>query len=143
MEPGAADTPPPWYAALPEPRASCQLLEQADVAELLESHAALGPHSRRSFLLVDVRRTDWEGGSVATSINLPAHTLYQTRPALHQLCRQAGIKTIIFFCGAPSCPSDPSPPTIRPPTELTGCAWDRELEREGPALRRLDARLPR
>ncbi|KAK4094622.1 hypothetical protein Purlil1_1227 [Purpureocillium lilacinum] len=91
-------SPPPWWAAFPEPKASCHRLEAADVMQLLESHASLGTHSDRSFLLVDVRRTDWEGGTVATSINLPAQTLYQTRPVIYQLCKQAGVKTIIFYC---------------------------------------------
>ncbi|POR31639.1 Uncharacterized protein TPAR_08136 [Tolypocladium paradoxum] len=93
---------PPWWASFPEPKAPCHRLEAADVMQLLESHASLGPHGDRSFLLVDVRRTDWEGGTVATSINLPAHTLYQTRPVIYQLCKQAGIKTIIFYCGSSS-----------------------------------------
>lgn len=53
----------------------------------------------RDFLLVDVRRTDYEGGTVKTSINLPAHSLYQTRPVIYQLCKQAGIRYIIFYCG--------------------------------------------
>ncbi|KND90996.1 hypothetical protein TOPH_04255 [Tolypocladium ophioglossoides CBS 100239] len=92
----------PWWASFPEPKAPCRLIEPVDVLQLLESHSSLGPHSDRSFLLVDVRRTDWEGGTVATSINLPAHTLYQTRPVIYQLCKQAGIKTIIFYCGSSS-----------------------------------------
>ena len=98
-------SPPPWWAAFPEPKASCHRLEAADVMQLLESHASLGTHSDRSFLLVDVRRTDWEGGTVATSINLPAQTLYQTRPVIYQLCKQAGVKTIIFYCGKSTRPS--------------------------------------
>ncbi|KAJ6442828.1 Rhodanese-like protein [Purpureocillium lavendulum] len=96
---GTAAAAPPWWAAFPEPKASCHRLEAADVMQLLESHASLGPHSSdRSFLLVDVRRADWEGGTVATSINLPAQTLYQTRPVIYQLCKQAGVKTVIFYC---------------------------------------------
>ncbi|KYK57471.1 Rhodanese-like protein [Drechmeria coniospora] len=90
----------PWWAAFPEPKANCHSLEAADVKQLIESHASLGANGDRGFLLVDVRRTDWEGGTVTTSINLPAHTLYQTRPVVYQLCKQAGIKTIIFYCGS-------------------------------------------
>lgn len=90
---------PPWWAAFPEPKAPVHALEPEDVAQLLESHSAAGPNSVKSFLLVDVRRTDWEGGTVTSSINLPAHTLYQTRPVIYQLCKQAGVKTIIFYCG--------------------------------------------
>lgn len=91
--------PPPWWASFPDPKAPVHALEPEDVQQLLESHASAGPNSIKSFLLVDVRRTDWEGGTVTTAINFPAHTLYQTRPAIYQLCKQADIKTIIFFCG--------------------------------------------
>lgn len=72
--------------------------------QLLENDAAAvagaqGSSSNRDFLLVDVRRTDWEGGTVATSINLPEQSFYQTRPAVYRLCKQAGIKRVIFYCG--------------------------------------------
>ncbi|KAM4058628.1 rhodanese-like domain-containing protein [Hirsutella rhossiliensis] len=90
---------PPWWASLPEPKASCRRLEPADVMQLLESQSNLDARRHRSFLLVDVRRTDWEGGTLASSINLPAQSFYQTRPVVYQLCKQAGVKTIIFYCG--------------------------------------------
>ncbi|PHH76724.1 hypothetical protein CDD82_3876 [Ophiocordyceps australis] len=93
----------PAWKSMPEPQASCHRLEAADVVQLLESHASLGPHSsHRSFLIVDVRGVEWGGGAVATSINLPAHTLYQTRGAVYQLCKQAGVSTIIFYCDGSS-----------------------------------------
>ncbi|XP_044719828.1 rhodanese-like domain-containing protein [Hirsutella rhossiliensis] len=91
---------PPWWASLPEPKASCRRLEPADVMQLLESQSNLDARRHRSFLLVDVRRTDWEGGTLASSINLPAQSFYQTRPVVYQLCKQAGVKTIIFYCGS-------------------------------------------
>lgn len=90
---------PQWWEAFPEAKASCPRVEAAEVAGLIEKNAAAGEGATRDFLLVDVRRTDWEGGTVATSINFPAHTLYQTRPVIHQLCKQAGIRRIIFYCG--------------------------------------------
>lgn len=88
----------PWWASLPEPKASCRRLEPADVIQLLESQAGLDARRHRSFLLVDVRRTDWQGGALASSINLPAHSFYQTRAIVYQFCKQAGIKTLIFYC---------------------------------------------
>jgi arsenical-resistance protein 2 len=99
--PQAADTPP-WWASLPDVQSSCQYLESAQVLQLLAENAASPKDKPRDFLLVDVRRNDWEGGTIATSINLPAQSFYQTRPIVHQLCRQAGIKTIIFYCGSSS-----------------------------------------
>ncbi|RSL64958.1 hypothetical protein CEP54_004429 [Fusarium duplospermum] len=99
----ASDAPqvtPQWWEAFPEAKASCPRVEAAEVAGLIEKNAAAGKGATRDFLLVDVRRTDWEGGTVATSINFPAHTFYQTRPVIHQLCKQAGIRRIIFYCGS-------------------------------------------
>ncbi|KAI1022842.1 hypothetical protein LB503_000284 [Fusarium chuoi] len=95
------DTPQKqWWEEFPEPKAECPRTDPSIVAKLIEVNAASGKNAHRDFLLVDVRRTDWEGGTIATSINLPAHTLYQTRPQIYQLVKQAGIKRIIFYCGS-------------------------------------------
>lgn len=89
----------PWWAPFPAVQSSPNRIEASQVKELLEADERAGPSSSREFLLVDVRRTDFEGGTIKTSINLPAHSLYQTRPVIYQLCKQAGIKQIIFYCG--------------------------------------------
>lgn len=99
-----ANAPPsgdaaPWWAGLPEPRATCESIENVEVMSLLEETIARAKHEKRNFLLVDVRRNDWDGGTVATSINLPAQSFFQTRPVVYQLCKQAGIERIIFYCG--------------------------------------------
>lgn len=88
-----------WWSAFPEAKASASTIENTEVLQLLESTAAAGKHSTRDFLLVDVRRTDWEGGTVSSSINLPAQSFYPTRPIVYQLVKQAGIKRVIFYCG--------------------------------------------
>ncbi|KAK7404123.1 hypothetical protein QQX98_010081 [Neonectria punicea] len=100
MASAAPQDTPPWWTAFPEAQASCARVEAPEVAALLEKISAAGSGATRGFLLVDVRRTDWEGGTVSTSINLPAHTFYQTRPVTYQLCKQAGIRRIIFYCGS-------------------------------------------
>ncbi|PHH87454.1 hypothetical protein CDD83_8846 [Cordyceps sp. RAO-2017] len=99
----SSSSEPPWWASLPGPKAACRHLEPADVMQLLESRSCLGDRWETSFLLVDVRRSDWRGGTLATSINLPAHSFYQTRSVVYRLCKQAGIKTIVFYCGSSSC----------------------------------------
>ncbi|EQB53132.1 hypothetical protein CGLO_07178 [Colletotrichum gloeosporioides Cg-14] len=81
---------PPWWAAFPAPKAKSLEVEADEVMALLEARAAAGPDSPRDFLLVDVRRNDWEGGTISTSINFPAQTLYQTRPVIHELCSSNG-----------------------------------------------------
>lgn len=73
-----------------------------------------------NFLLVDVRREDPkvsfdcisaryrrdcvltnlpQGFSIAGSLNIPIQTLAESLPTLHLLCKAAGIRTAIFFCG--------------------------------------------
>jgi arsenical-resistance protein 2 len=86
----------PWWAAFPEPKAKCDDIAAAEVFKLLQDQES---GTQRDFLLVDVRRTDWEGGTISTSINLPAHSLYPTRAAIYQLVKQAGVSRVIFYCG--------------------------------------------
>ncbi|KAI8239780.1 hypothetical protein K4K57_003721 [Colletotrichum sp. SAR 10_99] len=81
---------PPWWAAFPAPKAKSLEIEADEVMASLEARAAAAQDSARDFLLVDVRRNDWEGGTISTSINFPAQTLYQTRPIIHELCSSNG-----------------------------------------------------
>lgn len=69
---------------------------------MIETYLAVeDPKERKKdWLLVDVRRTDYEGGTVATSINFPAHTLFQTRATIFNMCKQAGVRRVLFYCGA-------------------------------------------
>lgn len=90
---------PPWWDGLPDPQATCEMIENSEVMEILKRALAAPKHENRNFLLVDVRRNDWDGGTVATSINLPAQSFYQTRPVVYQLVKQAGIERVIFYCG--------------------------------------------
>ncbi|KAL2150917.1 hypothetical protein VTH82DRAFT_6015 [Thermothelomyces myriococcoides] len=56
--------------------------------------------NRGDFLLADTRRTDCKGGTVRGAITLPAYTFYPTRKTLYDLCKQAGIKKVIFYYGS-------------------------------------------
>lgn len=87
------------FEEIPPSDVSCDFIEPSEVYESIERVKAAGQHAHGDFLLVDVRRTDWEGGTVATSVNFPAQSFYQTRGAVYQLCKQAGIKRVIFYCG--------------------------------------------
>lgn len=40
-----------------------------------------------------------QGGTIKTSMNLPAQSFYQTRKVLFDLCERAGITKVIFYCG--------------------------------------------
>ena len=58
--------------------------------------------SSPALLLVDVRRTDYEGGLIAGSINLSTQTFLVNRARLYDLCRRAGVRKVAFNCG--TCP---------------------------------------
>ena len=121
----------PWWAAFPEPVSRPDNIEPSKVFELLEERSK-SPDKPRDFLLVDVRRTDYEGGTVESSINLPAHSFYQTRKIVYDLCRQAGIKKVIFYCGKSH---------ALPIHMVAPLTTSRILQRSRSQMRLLDARL--
>ncbi|KAK4233489.1 arsenical-resistance protein 2 [Achaetomium macrosporum] len=89
----------PWWADFPEPRSVAALVDPDRVLRLLQEDECLAEGSK-DFLLVDARRSDCTGGTVRGAINLPAHSFYPTRKTLYGLCKQAGIKKVIFYCGS-------------------------------------------
>jgi arsenical-resistance protein 2 len=113
----------PWWTAFPEPRSVAPRLDPEDVYRLLKereglcseadsassgtesSSAGTGTQTETEgglpgdVLLVDTRRTDCTGGTVRGAINVPAHSFYPTRGVLYDLCKRAGVKTVIFYCG--------------------------------------------
>ncbi|KAI0485114.1 Rhodanese-like protein [Xylariaceae sp. FL0804] len=90
----AAAEAPPWHAAYPSPRTTEPgAVTRDEVMEMLRG-------ARRDFVLVDLRRNDYEGGMIRGSINLPAQSLYPTIPALYELFRAAGVRRVVWFCGS-------------------------------------------
>ena len=90
----------PWWTAFPEPKSTPTHISPSSVMKLLdEQQLKSGQGSKKEFLLVDVRRNDCEGGTISTSLNMPAHSFYHTRKSLYDLCAQAGIKLLVFYCG--------------------------------------------
>lgn len=80
----------PWHAAFPAPRTTAPVITREEVLTDLTSDG---------LLLVDVRRTDFEGGTIKGSLNLPAHSFYMNRAVLFDLCKRAGVKRVAFYCG--------------------------------------------
>jgi len=111
----------PWWSVFPLPESTPENISVSEVYHLLSELSELSNHSEhselselsehdkstgekpREFLLVDVRRTDCVGGTVTSALNLPAHSFFHTRKSLYQLCRQAGVKRVIFYCGKSKC----------------------------------------
>lgn len=45
-----------------------------------------------------------QGGTIRGSINLPAQSLYTSMPTLYTVFKAAGIRNVIWYCGASSSP---------------------------------------
>ncbi|KAF3143407.1 hypothetical protein TWF703_010821 [Orbilia oligospora] len=85
----------PWHAAFPSPRTTKPgALTRKEVLELLQKEG------RKDFVLVDLRRNDYEGGTIRGSINLPAQSLYPTIPTLYDLFKAGNMKQVIWYCGS-------------------------------------------
>ncbi|KAL4955232.1 Rhodanese-like domain-containing protein [Aspergillus filifer] len=92
-------TEQPWHASFPAPISDPDALPAPTVLSWLQD----GTESRKpgvDFLLVDLRRTDHEGGTIKGSLNLPAQSLCYTLPTLYNLVTSAGVKDVIFYCGS-------------------------------------------
>lgn len=79
-----------WWDAFPAP---------SRTADILPRPTALANLASPELLVVDVRRTDYEGGTVRGSLNIPAHSFYFNRAVLYDLCKRAGVKQVAFYCG--------------------------------------------
>lgn len=109
---------PAWHAAFPNPRNT--LPDSITRAELL-SKIHRGYETGVDFLLIDLRRTDFEvyyapmhqfqtytdalnacrssqGGTIRGSLNIPAQTLYHSLHTVLKLCVAPGVKSVIFYC---------------------------------------------
>ncbi|KIM97974.1 hypothetical protein OIDMADRAFT_43852 [Oidiodendron maius Zn] len=94
------DNKPEWWTTVPAPKAKCPGISADELMKMFDD-MDIKP-APRQFLLVDVRRNDWEGGTIITSLNLPAQSFYQSRKTLLDLCDRASIKQVIFYCGSSS-----------------------------------------
>ncbi|KIW52557.1 hypothetical protein PV05_08187 [Exophiala xenobiotica] len=93
----ATSTAPAWHSAYPQPRNETpNAMTRRAVLGWLQD----GQKPGVDFLLIDLRRTDHEGGTIRGSLNLPAQSLYHSLPTLLSLCQTAGIKSVIFYCGS-------------------------------------------
>ncbi|KAK4937931.1 hypothetical protein LTR28_009713 [Elasticomyces elasticus] len=55
-----------------------------------------------SLLLIDVRRTDYEGGCIRGSLNVPAQGFWWNRGVLYEIAYKADVEWVVFYCGSSS-----------------------------------------
>ncbi|KAK5940497.1 hypothetical protein PMZ80_006913 [Knufia obscura] len=89
---------PPWHAAFPAPKATPGAVTASQLLQMIQQFKASG---QPTYMLVDVRRNDHEGGTVSTSVNLPAQSMYYSLSTLVALVKATGsVKSVIFYCGS-------------------------------------------
>jgi len=86
-----------WSTAFPAPKCSPTGISCDDLMKLFDDMDISG--EPKSFLIVDVRREDFEGGLIKGALNLPAQSFYYSRKPLLELCDRVGFKKVIFYCG--------------------------------------------
>lgn len=86
----------PWYAAFPTAKTTAPSVSRSEVLGWLQDDT----RGTVDFVLVDLRRTDYEGGTILGSINLPAQSLYPTIPTLYTIFKQAGVAKVVWYCGS-------------------------------------------
>ncbi|MCJ1409510.1 hypothetical protein MMC19_003591 [Ptychographa xylographoides] len=86
----------PWHAAYPAPKTTAAVITR----ESLLSWMLEGKVAGKDFVLVDLRRTDFEGGTIRGSINMPAQSLHSSIPSLYALLSTATIRNVIWYCGS-------------------------------------------
>ncbi|CAI7663561.1 unnamed protein product [Penicillium bialowiezense] len=89
-------TKAPWYAALPAPRSSPPSLSREEFLGWMRQ----GKQAGKDYVLVDVRRNDYEGGTIRGSLNLPAQSLHPTIPTLYSLISNSSAESVIWYCGS-------------------------------------------
>lgn len=76
---------------------------QAGVAQVsaggLRTRFLQGEEPGRHFIMVDLRASDFEGGTIKGSLNIPMKSLPSAIPTLFYLASSVGISDVIFFCG--------------------------------------------
>jgi len=84
----------------PPPTTECQRIPKE---RLLTQFQILGDILNAGTLLIDVRRTDYEGGAIRGSLNMPAQSFPLNMATLFRLCQGDGLSVIsrvVFYCGS-------------------------------------------
>ncbi|KAJ5561902.1 hypothetical protein N7535_003635 [Penicillium sp. DV-2018c] len=88
----------PWHAAFPAPKREAPSISREELLQWIRD----GKQAGKDYVLVDLRRTDYEGGTIRGSLNLPAQSLYPTIPTLYSLVSNSSAKYVIWYCGSSS-----------------------------------------
>ncbi|KAJ7066440.1 Rhodanese-like domain-containing protein [Mycena amicta] len=84
-----------WHAIFPTPSSAPEWISSAELASIMMDSQK---EVFRDYVVVDVRRTDFEDFAVVGCLNLPAHSFYQTLPTIIKIL--GGVPLVIFHCNS-------------------------------------------
>jgi len=97
VQDNAITQPTPWYCAFPEPsNLSPSSITCSEVLQWLDQ----GREAGKDFVLIDLRRDDYDGGTIRGSLNIPAQSFYLSIPTLYEAFSGAALKEVVFYCGS-------------------------------------------
>ncbi|KAJ7236213.1 Rhodanese-like domain-containing protein [Mycena rebaudengoi] len=82
-----------WFAAFPNPTAQPGSITPAELPTLMREKDII-----KDYLVIDVRRTDFEEASIVNALNLPAQSFFQSLPAIVALL--SPVPLVIFQCNS-------------------------------------------
>jgi len=81
----------PWHSAFPTPSFDSPRISVDDLVELIKTKKA-----GVDYVVVDLRRSDFEGAFIKGAVNLPAHSFYPTLST--NIALLSRIPKIVFHC---------------------------------------------
>ncbi|KAG8934934.1 hypothetical protein FRC03_010179 [Tulasnella sp. 419] len=92
-QPSGQSSKAPWHAIFPTPSSKPKYISATELASIVRER-----EKGKDYIVVDVRRTDFERAFIRGAINLPAHSFYQTRDGIVTLLSH--IPIVIFHCNS-------------------------------------------
>ncbi|KAG8967333.1 hypothetical protein FRC03_010178 [Tulasnella sp. 419] len=83
----------PWHAVFPAPRSTPAYATAADLASMVRNLTA-----GKDYVIVDVRRADFEDAFIKGAVNFPAHSFYPTIQSIGHILSH--IPIVVFHCNS-------------------------------------------
>ncbi|KAJ6609701.1 hypothetical protein B0H10DRAFT_2193759 [Mycena sp. CBHHK59/15] len=84
-----------WHSAFPVPVAEPRFITPEELAVIIREKEIV-----KDYLVVDVRRTDFEDASIVGCLNLPAHSFFPTLPAILALLSSVPLSSSIAIAAS-------------------------------------------
>ncbi|KAJ7151042.1 Rhodanese-like domain-containing protein [Mycena filopes] len=82
-----------WHAAFPAPASTPASISRDELAAIVREKQIM-----KDYVVIDVRRTDFEGAAIAGCLNLPAHSFYPTLSTIVTVL--SFVPLVVFHCNS-------------------------------------------